>query len=435
VDTFSFPKLMNVEQQFRASPPLDIASTVGGEFRRTGLLQKLVPGSRIAVGVGSRGITDLKQVVAAVLQHLRSAGMQPFLVPAMGSHGGATPEGQTGVLAGYGITSSALDVPIHASMEVEQLGVTPDQTPVFFSSEALRADAVVVINRVKPHTDFAGNLGSGILKMLAIGFGKRAGASACHAAASRLGHEHVIRSAARVILSRVPVLCGVAILEDHAHNIARLEFLLPDEIEQRESDLVREARDLMPGLPFSQIDLLIVDQIGKDISGAGMDPNVTGRSVQGGSISLPGGYPVPAVRRIYVRGLTETTHGNALGLGLADFTRSDLLSKIDFRTSYINALTALTPGIVKVPIHFPTDREVIQTALESAAVPRLEQPRVVRITDTLHLRYVQVSSAYAEELRDRPDLCRLSQPLEMPFDSSGNLLPMEFSTAVSTPTP
>ena len=434
MDTFAFPKLMNVEQRFCASPPLDIASTIASEFRRTGLLSKLAPGSRIAVGVGSRGITDLKQVVASVLQHLRSAGMQPFLVPAMGSHGGATLEGQTEVLANYGITSSALDVPIHASMEVEQLGVTPDQTPVFFSSEALRADAVVVINRVKPHTDFAGTLGSGILKMLAIGFGKRAGASACHAAASRLGHEHVIRSAARVILSRVPVLCGVAILEDHAHNIARLEFLLPDEIERREADLVREARDLMPSLPFREIDLLIVDQIGKDISGSGLDPNVTGRSVQGGSFSPPG-YPATTVRRIYIRGLTETTHGNALGLGLADFTRSDLLSKIDFRTSYINALTALTPGIVKVPIHFPTDREVIQTALESAAVPRLEQPRVVRITDTLHLRYVQVSSAYAEQLGGRPDLCQLSPPLEMPFDSSGNLLPMEFSTAVSTTTP
>jgi hypothetical protein len=431
LDTFVFPKLIHVEQRFRGSAPLDIAARIDGEFRRTGVLQKLAPGSRVAVGVGSRGIADLKEVVAAVVQHLHLAGMQPFLVPAMGSHGGATPDGQIDVLASYGITSSALNVPIHASMEVEQLGVTPDQTPVFFSSEALRADAVVVINRVKPHTDFAGALGSGILKMLAIGFGKRAGASACHAAASRLGHEHVIRSAARVILSRVPVLCGLAILEDHAHNIARLEFLLPDEIEQRESDLVREARELMPSLPFREIDLLIVDQIGKDISGSGMDPNVTGRSVQGGSFCPPG-YPAPEVRRIYIRGLTAASHGNGIGLGLADFTRSDMLAKVDFRVSYINALTALSPSTVKIPIHFGTDREVIRAALESAAVPDLKQARVVRISDTLHLRYVQVSSAYEEELRARPDLCHLGQAVEMPFDDSGNLLPMEFSTAVPT---
>jgi hypothetical protein len=425
----SFPRMIDIEQQFPKSGKLEIDSRLADEFRRTGVLDGLPPGSRIAVGVGSRGITNLQQVVAAVLARLRSAGAKPFIVPAMGSHGGATPEGQTEVLAGYGITSAAMGVPIRPSMEAVQIGNTPDGTPVFFSAEAANADAVIVINRVKPHTDFVGSLGSGILKMLVIGFGKRMGASACHNAASRLGHEHVIRSAARVVLSKVPLLCGVAILEDHAHKTAHLEVLLPAQIEAREPALLRRARSLMPRLPFSEIDVLIVDQIGKNISGAGMDPNITGRSVTGGTLALPEGM-MPVVHRIFVRGLTEASHGNAIGIGLADFTRSDVLRQIDWHSTYINALTALTPATVKVPIHYASDREVLSAAIQSAAVPPNQSPRIVRILDTLNLARVQVSEAYLDDLRSRRDLRVLNGPAELEFDTAGNLPPMKFFAPV-----
>ncbi len=296
-----------------------------------------------------------------------------------------------------------------------------------------QADAIVVINRIKPHTDFGGDLGSGTLKMLVIGLGKRVGASAAHAAAIRLGHEHLIRSAARLILSKVPLLCAVGILEDHAHDTAKVEVLPPAELEDRERELVHEARRLMPRLPFDEIDLLIVDQIGKDISGCGMDPNVTGRSVEGGKFSVPDAGAMPLVRRIFVRGVTQCSHGNGVGIGLADFTRSDVLAGIDWRISYINALTALCTATVKVPIHFATDREVIYRALESAAVPDGVAPRVVRILDTVNLRYLQASEAYREEIHARPDLMALSEPATLAFDDAGNLPPMHFSSAVSIP--
>jgi hypothetical protein len=423
---------MNLEQVFPSSRDLDIPLAVASEFRRTGVLQGLRPGSRVAVGAGSRGISNIAKVVAAVIANLRAAGAEPFLVPAMGSHGGATPEGQLEVLASYGITSAQMGVPIHAAMDAEQIGATTDGTPVFFSSEAYRADAIVVVNRVKPHTDFGGRLGSGILKMLVIGFGKRRGATAFHAAAMRLGHEHAIRTAARVILPKAPFLCGVAILEDHAHATAKIEVLRASEVESREEVLVEEARAFMPRLPFGEIDLLIVDQIGKNISGSGMDPNVTGRAVQGGVFSVPGGIAMPMIRRIFVRGVTESSHGNAVGIGLADFTRSDVLGGINWDSSYINALTALSPATVKIPIHFATDREVIRVALQSAAVPEGIGPRVLRIVDTLNLRHLQASEAYGDEVRARPDLRAVSQPARMAFDNAGNLLPMNFSIAVPT---
>ncbi len=413
-----FPLMIPVRQDFPKSAPLDIPATVRRELARV----PVKPGARIAVAVGSRGISNLAAVVAEVVRGLKSAGAQPFIVPAMGSHGGATPEGQRGVLEGYGVTEASMGVPIRASLEVEQVGATADGVAANWGVEALRSDGVVVINRVKPHTDFGGPFGSGILKMIAIGLGKQAGASACHRAAARLGYERVIRSVGLTLLKSVPVLCGVALVEDAHHQTARIGVLLKDEIEAREPEFLAEARRMMPRLPFDEVELLVIDRIGKDISGAGMDPNVTGRPIYGYSAALsdtPSTKPV--CRRIAVLDLTPATHGNAIGIGMADFTTSRVVRAFDPVSTYMNVLTALSLPTAKIPIHFETDREVLGHALASLALPDPCKARVVRIQDTLTLGTIEVSGAYAGDLKS---LATLGPARPMAFDDRGMLAPI-----------
>lgn len=260
------------------------------------------------------------------------------------------------------------------------------------------------------------------MKMMAIGFGKQTGAAACHAASSRLGHERVIRQVARVVLNSVPIVGGLAILENQFHETADLALLTPGTLEQEEAKLLVRARSLMPKLPFEDIDLLIVDRIGKNISGAGMDPNVIGRAVLGYSSSLaPQPDITPRISRIFVRGLTAASSGNAVGIGLADFTTTSTVRGIDLQATYVNALTALTPQTVKIPIHFDTDREVVERALRSLALDNPASARVVHIRDTLSLETMRVSSAYASELSNRSDLSALGKESDMEFDAKGNL--------------
>jgi hypothetical protein len=417
----AFPRMFRVRQDFPRQEPLDLRASV---IEQCGRL-KIRPGTRVAVGVGSRGIANLAAIVGLVLEQIRAAGAQPFVIPAMGSHGGATPEGQREVLASYGLTEKSLNAPILASLEVEQIGKSADGVPVFCSKEALAADGIVIINRVKPHTDFSGGLGSGLLKMCVIGLGKRAGATAMHQAASQLGHEQVIRGMARVVLARAPILGGIAILENQFHETARLVALPKDEMEQGEEPLLAEARNLMPLLPFDEIDLLVVDQLGKNISGAGMDPNVTGRGVQGYSGSLQRhDRPAPFIKRIFVRDLTPETHGNAIGIGLADVTTTRLVRAMDPHITSVNALTALTPQCAKIPIHFESDREAIAMVLASLALPPSHSSRVVRIQDTLSLAEMEVSEAMGEDCRARSNLSCLSDLYDMQFDPVGNLQPL-----------
>ena len=415
-----FPRILRIRQKFPAMRPLDFGAALAAEFGR--LLPRVRAGARMAVGVGSRGITNLAAIVAGVLELLRGAGARPFILPAMGSHGGATPEGQREILASYGITEEAMGAPIHASMEVRQIGESADGVPVFCSVEALSADGIVLINRVKPHTDFGGALGSGLLKMSVIGLGKRTGATAMHNAASRIGHERAIRGMARVLLRAAPVLGGVAILENQFHETARLVALPREEMETGEEALLAEARALMPLLPFDEIDLLIVDRIGKNVSGAGMDPNVIGRGVQGYSGSLMReGRPAPFIRRIFARDLTPETHGNAIGIGLADVTTTRLVRAMDHRTTGINALTALTPQCAKIPIHFDTDREAIAMTLASLALADSRAARIVRIADTLTLVEMDVSESLWADMASGPGLAALSEAHEIEFNADDNL--------------
>ncbi|MGH9703621.1 MAG: lactate racemase domain-containing protein, partial [Candidatus Acidiferrales bacterium] len=300
------------------------------------------------------------------MKNLKVYGARPFIIPAMGSHGGATAEGQAGILTEYGINEKTMGVPVEASMEVDLLGKVEPNIPVYFSRVAMQADGIVVVNRVKPHTDFQGALGSGVLKMLAIGLAKRTGASACHFVASRLGHEYVVRAVSRYLLERVPFSFGLAILENQFHQTEDLIVVKRENAEATEEKLLVRARELMPKLPFREIDLLIVDQIGKNISGAGMDPNVIGRGVQGYSASLSQSQATtPQVHRIVVCDLTPETHGNAIGIGMADFVSTRMVRALDHRSTYINALTAVTPQTAKIPVYSDTDRENIELALTS----------------------------------------------------------------------
>jgi hypothetical protein len=412
--------MMALRQKFPPSAPLDLRATVQTELAP--IRGRLQPGARIAVAVGSRGITNLQVIVGHVLDWLRAAGASPFIVPAMGSHGGATPEGQVELLGEYGITEERMRVPIRAAMEAERIGATEDGVAVFFSVEALRADGVVVVNRVKPHTDFhSDTLGSGLQKMLVIGLGKRVGAANFHVAASRLGYEQVIRTSARITLRSAPILCGVAIVENQFHDTARLAVVAAEDLERREGELYAEAKRLMPRLPFDDIDLLIVDRIGKNISGSGMDPNVMGRSIHGYSTLLGDRSGNPVIRRIFVRELTPETHGNAVGIGLADFTTTRLVHSMNQPVTALNALTALSLNSAKVPIHFETDREAITRALESLALDDVTRAKVVRIQDTLSLERIEVSEAFADSIAQRSDLEASGVGREMEFGPDGNL--------------
>ena len=417
-----FPRMMAVRQNSPVTPPLDIMATVGRELETSGILSRLGPGARVAVGVGSRGITNLARIVTAVIDCLKAAGANPFIIPAMGSHGGATPEGQTGILADYGVTEKSMGVSIRASLEVQWIGKSEHGVEVFLSKEALNADGILLINRVKPHTDFRNTLGSGIMKMIAIGLGKQAGAATCHRAAGRIGFQPVLTGNARVALGQARILGGVAIVEDQHHQTARIALLKADEIEAREAELLMEATRLLPRLPFDDIDLLIVDRIGKNISGTGMDPNVIGRWVHGYSTFLGDDTRVkPRIRRIFVRELTPESHGNAVGIGLADLTTTRLVNAMDKRISYVNSLTALTLGLVKIPIHFDTDQECVAQALMSLALPDTAQAKVIRIRDTLSLLDLEVSEAYAGAVAERSDLDSRGSKFEMSLDAQGNL--------------
>jgi len=423
--SFLMPKMIEVRQAYPTSPRLDLQSILGEEFEKQALNSGISPGMRIAVGVGSRGIANLKEIVEAAIRVLIRAGAQPFVIPAMGSHGGATPEGQTKVLAEYGITAESLGVPIDADMDVKKIGTAPDGREVVFSAAALRADGIVVINRIKPHTDFRGTLGSGIQKMLAIGLGKQIGAANAHRAAAHIGYEAVIREFAKVALENVRVLCGIAVLEDQHHQTSEIHVLPPDVIVSREHLLFERSRSLMPHLPLDEIDLLIVDEIGKEISGTGMDTNIIGREITGYSTSLQqANRTTPQIARIFVRDLSHATNGNGIGIGLADFTTDRAVNALDLGSMYMNATTSLGLNAAKIPIHFASDREAVHTALVSVASSHPEMIRVVRIVNTLSLERTLVSECCTEMLGSRPGVTIVGQARAMQFDQAGNLLPI-----------
>jgi hypothetical protein len=375
-------------------------------------------GQTVALSVGSRGIVDIAVVVRAAVDHLKGLGARPFVFPAMGSHGGGTAEGQRAVLERYGVTEATMGCPVRATMDVVQVGEVLG-LPIWLDRYAAEADWIGVVNRVKPHTGFAGEIGSGLFKMMTIGMGKHRGAIQAHRANIRLGYETMIVALGREMLRRARIAFGLGIVENGYDETALVEALLPDELEAGERRLLRQAKAWMARLPFDPIDLLIVDEIGKEISGSGMDTNVTGRHAT--FFERP--FTHPRVTFIVVGDLSGNTHGNATGIGNADFTTRRVAEKIDWQPTYINALTACSPRGARLPAVLPTARDAVAVALECLGLERLEDARVVRIRNTLRLGEVEVSEALLPELETRADLTRLGDPAPLAFDAAGALAP------------
>ena len=412
-----YPRMVRVRQHVEAPAVVDVPLAVRGELERIRIGGCIRAGESVAITAGSRGIVDIVPILRTVVAVLREAGAAPFLVTAMGSHGGATAEGQVKVLATYGITEASVGAPIRSAMDVVQVGTTEEGIPAYVDRLAAAADHIVVVARIKPHTDFDGPIGSGFLKMLAIGLAKEIGAATCHRAVFEHGFERVLRSVGCTVLARSRIACGIGIVENAAEGTAVLEAVVPQEMETREEALHALASRLMLRLPVDPIDLLIVDEIGKNVSGLGMDTNVVGRKPHGD------GGAAPRIRRIFVRDLTPETHGNALGVGLADFATSRLVRAIDYRATVVNALAAAHPEAAVIPVHFESDREAIDAALGTIGLAPPEHARVVRIQSTLRLRTLEVSEACAAELGGRAGLEVLGSPQELRFDHAGDLEP------------
>jgi hypothetical protein len=375
-------------------------------------------GRAVAVAVGSRGIDQLATVVIAAIAKLKRYGARPFIFPAMGSHGGATAEGQKEILATFGITEESVGAPINASMETVEIGRTESGIRVHVSRPALEADGILVINRVKPHTDFASEqIGSGLRKMLVIGLGKAAGAFECHRFASQRGYEPTLIEVSSFVLNNLQSVYGLALVEDGYHKLARIEAMAGSQFASREPELFRQARAWMARLPFERIDALIIDEMGKNISGSGMDPNVIGRR---GHLEVVNRRQ--QVGAIYVRGLTPETHGNAIGLGMADVVSARLVNEMDKISTYTNALSAMTPASVRIPMHFANDAECLSAALRLADADPATA-RIVRVRNTLALDRFVASSAYANEIAERDDLTILRPPQDWRFTAEGDFDP------------
>jgi len=408
-----FPALHLVEQRFERPRVDDLASAVHAELTRAGLARVLAEGDRVAVAVGSRGIRHIDRVVRCVVDEVRALGAAPFIVPAMGSHGGATAEGQREVLAGLGVTEPAMGCEVRASMDVVEVDRLSSGTPVYLDRHAAGAAHLLVVNRVKPHTKLAGPVESGLCKMCLIGLGKQRGAQTWHREAERIGWEALVAEAVPRIVRRTPLRLGLALVQSAYEELAEVRAVPAQELLTEEPRLLEQARRLMGRLPSSEVDLLIVDEMGKEISGTGMDTTVTGRKP---------GSPV-RVTHLFVRDLTARSHGNAQGIGLADFTTRRLVDRIDFAALYVNSRTAFRTDTCKIPMTFQSDREALATAVQMAGAA--EQPdryRVIWIPNTLELERVIVSGAVLDELRGRLGLSVVG-PLEPAFDRDGNLRP------------
>ncbi|MFC1627751.1 lactate racemase domain-containing protein [Gemmatimonadota bacterium] len=419
----ALPAMLTLHRRFTAPREDDPVYAVHRELARLDLSSRVPVGGTVAIPVGSRGITGIATIIASAVTFLKESGFEPFIVPAMGSHGGGTVEGQVEVLTSLGITEADIRAPIRASMETVVVGHTLRGLPVHVDRHANDADAIVVINRVKPHTEFQGPVESGLLKMMLIGLGKLEGAALYHRAAMQNGFATLAGEAVPVVMTQSRVVGGLAILENARDETARIEAVRIEDIFDHESRLLNEAIELMAGLPFYHADLLLVDRMGKNISGAGLDPNVTGRGGLDNWEGLQDRRPKTAEAvRLVVRELTPESHGNALGIGLVDLIPRRLANQVDWEKTGLNAITALVPYKGRCPVVLPTDRDCVETALTTCGLRKPENAQVIHIADTLHLGVVRVSEAYRQEVEAQDDLEIVDEGDFLRFDTEGNLL-------------
>jgi len=415
-----FTRLLNVRQHFSDRRITDIPGAISRELTSSGFGSALKPGARVAVGVGSRGIANIATIVRSAVDFWKSRGFNPFLFPAMGSHGAATAEGQANVLAHYGINETSMGCPVLSALDVVSLGKTDDGIEAFMDRNAYSADGVFLIGRVKWHTDFAGKIESGLFKMMAIGLGKFAGAQRYHTYAYRLGLEHVIRTVGRQVLKSGKILGGLAILEDANHNTAQLTAVPVAEMERKEEELLALAKSWMGRIPVP-LNILIIDQIGKNYSGAGMDTKVVNRGVNG---EYNPWDTAPVINRIYIRGLSEHSYGNAVGLGMADVVHDRLLHAVDWHPTQINSLTASTPAAIRTPIHFSSDRECLDKIWPTVGKHDQREVTIGWIANSLELGTMRLSENLRSEILANPNLEIVGEPELLDFDGEGNLAPL-----------
>jgi hypothetical protein len=411
------PRLMIVRQDFPAHRIADIPAEVHRQLSSSGFAARLKPGARVAIGVGSRGIANIATIVHSVVNFWKQAGMKPFLFPAMGSHGAASAQGQADVLAHYGITESSMGCPLLSQLEVVSLGKTSEGIEAFMDKLAYESDGVMLVGRVKWHTDFAGKIESGLMKMMAIGLGKFAGAQRYHTYAYNLGLENVIASIGRQVLKSGKILGGLAILEDAYHNTGKLDAVPVEVMEQREEENLALVKGWMARIPFD-LDILVMDEIGKNISGAGMDTKVANRGVNGEYNPWPG---IPKFQRVFVRNLSEKTYNSAVGLGMADIVTDRLVNRIDWAPTLINSLTANTPAAIRTPIHFATDHECLERIAPTVGKFDMGQVTYGWIRNTMELTRIGLSENVRSQVEANPILS-VEATVEFEFDGEGNLV-------------
>lgn len=416
IKDIKIPPVYKVRQTFTVDPIDDIETSCLQQIAALARLQDLKQGARIAVAVGSRGIADISLITASVVKALKLAGLEPFIVSGMASHGRATAEGQAQLLAELGVTEAAVGCPIRASVEVVEIGAIDSGLPVYMDKIASEADGIVVINRIKTHTAFHAPYESGLVKMLAIGLGNDIGAKSCHQLGFGKMAEHII-AMTEMKLAKLPVLFGVAVIEDGAENVSKIEIVDRDDIMTREPELLKLSKSLMPSIGIDQIDVLVVDRMGKEISGDGMDPNITGR------YATPYATGGPKISKLAILSVTEKSHGNVIGVGQADICTRRLYEAADLETTYVNSLIATVTSVARLPMILPTDLDAVKAAILTCNIHDFNKVRLVRIRDTLHLGELLVSEALVDEVSAKPNVTSMQGPLELKF-INGTIEPM-----------
>ncbi|MDQ3793404.1 MAG: nickel-dependent lactate racemase [Actinomycetota bacterium] len=415
-----FPKVVKVRQDFPRPRVDDVGAALSEQCAREEIRARIEAGAEVAITAGSRGIAGIDRILRSLVEILKEAGASPFIVPAMGSHGGATAEGQVEILRSLGVTEESVGAEIRSSMEVVEIGETRSGVPVFMDRLASEADGIVVVGRIKQHTDFRSDVESGLFKMSSIGLGKHAQALALHAHGVKGIRDYMVEAGEKVFASG-KVLFGVGIVENAYEETAIMEAIPPERVAEREAELLRESADLMPRLPVSDIDVLFVDELGKNFSGTGMDTNVVGRFRILG-VEEP---ESPSAKYLIVGDVSEASHGNALGIGLADFTTRRLFEKVDHEAMNQNVLTSTFVERAKIPMVMENDREALVATLRCNWGVEPEDTRFVRIPNTLHIRYVYLSENLLEEAVANGNVEVVEDAAELAFDEDGNLKPFE----------
>jgi hypothetical protein len=419
IEMKEFPRFFRVQQTFPRPTVSSIESATLQALKESRLLDRLKPQESVAITVGSRGIQNISLVIRTISREIRSAGGIPFAVPAMGSHGGATADGQINLLKSLGITSETIECEIRSSMDTVVIGTAREGFPVHFDQHAFKADHVFVVNRIKPHTRFYGSVESGLMKMMLIGLGKHAGAIVYHRVIQSYSFDQIVRSVASEVLRRCNIAGGIAILENGYEETAAIVGIAANEIYEREAALLAELKPWLPRLPFDHAELLILDEIGKNISGTGMDTNIIGRKSNDRSAI---GDERPRIHHIYVRSLTQETAGNASGIGIAELCHRRVLNQLDPYKTRLNSITAGHVAAASTPVDFPTDRDAIQTAIELSGWGPIDQFPAMWIRNTLQLEEVICSEAYWDEAQHRPDLRVISPLFDLDWLDSNDLV-------------